>query len=164
MEKLRAVPAYQTAMIYVYIEANLSFVTANRIKAIVNKPCFYPIQVQSFDPSTEERAGVWTGEVEKQLYTIELQRALADGALYYASNFVTQGDVKEVKSEVKEQLENFRREVTLVNGKMKVVYTGKTGTRKDDLCLVVQMLLHWSRENRLSDEYAQAATANGWRL
>jgi hypothetical protein len=161
---LRANPRYKAAVVYVYVEANMSFVTANRIKNIIDKPVYYPTIVAQYDPKGESRYGVWSGPEEKEMYADELKRALADGQLCYAEHFVSQ-DGAAVKSELKDQMEVFRRELKVSpTGKKTYVYTGKSNGRKDDLCIVLQMLLYWSKYTRESSEYANAATQNGWRI
>lgn len=163
LSRIREDDRYHHALIYVYIEANLSFVTARDIGRICSQPQFFPVVVKSFDSTKDERDGVWTGEAEKQMYTSEMKRALADGALSYADNFLSQ--TENVQAEVQAQLEVFRRDVKLTEGctKPKITYTGKSNGRKDDLCLVLQMLLYWSRVQRESAEYLTAAASNGWR-
>lgn len=163
MTKLRNDSRYRHAVIFVYIEANMSFVTASQIRDIVMQPCFYPVIVQTYDQSKEQRTGVWTGPPEKELYANELKRALADGAISFADQFLTENPA--VRSELRDQLEVFRREVKMSpQGKRTVEFTGKSPGRKDDLCIVLQMLLYWSRVMRESGEYMQMAEANGWRL
>jgi hypothetical protein len=151
-------------VIYVYIEANLSFVSANQIKQLIEPQSLYPIVVKSFDPKNDGRCGVWTGDTEKELYAIEMQRALSDGALVYADSFITSDD--HMREEVRAQLEVYRREVRVTpgTGKLKVIYTGKSHGRKDDVAIVMQMLLYWSRVTRESTEYMEAAESNGWRM
>jgi hypothetical protein len=163
LQNIRDDPRYNTAVIYVYIEANMSFLTANKVKEIVEHPRFYPVLVQSFDPTTDARAGVWTGPDEKYLYAEEMKRALADGALVYAARFISSDE--SIKPEIVKQLEVYRREAKVsASGKRTIEYTGKSLGRKDDVCIVMQMLLHWSRLMRNSDEYQKAAELNGWRL
>lgn len=164
LRKLRATETYRTAVIFMYIEANMSYITANQMRTIAEKPEFYPMHVETFDPTTEERAGVWTGEDEKHLYALEMKSVLLNGALWYASDFITSDPINALKTEVREQMGHFRREFKMMpNGKLKVTYTGKSNNRKDDVCIVIQMLLHWSKETRESQTYMDAAAANGWR-
>jgi hypothetical protein len=163
LTRLREDARYQNAVIYVYIEANMSWVTANDIKKVVEQPRFYPVIVRSYDTSPEQKPGVHTGQPEKEMYSRDLQRALGDGQLCYADRFIS--DDPNVKQELRSQMEVYRREVEVgPNGKLKSNFTGKSNGRKDDLCMVVQMLLYWSRLERESAEYVHAATANGWRL
>jgi hypothetical protein len=163
LTKLRSDSRYKNALIYVYIEANMSYIDANEVRKVLEQPQFYPVIVKSFDPTTEERAGVWTGPPEKQLYAMELKRALSDALLVYADNLITNDPG--VKTEIKNQLEVFRRDVKITpQGKRTIEYTGKSSNRKDDMCLVLQMMLYWSNEMRESHEYIKASETNGWRL
>jgi hypothetical protein len=164
LSDLRADPRYMYAVIYVYIEANLSWVTANDMARLCMQPRFYPVIVQSFDTSKDMRYGVWTGPAEKEMYTNEMKRALSDGAIAYADDFISSD--REVKSEVRSQLEVYRRSVKFTEGseKASVTYTGKSSGRKDDLAIVLQMLLYWSRVVRCSSEYAEASVLNGWKF
>jgi hypothetical protein len=161
---IRKDPRYQGAVIYVYIEANLNYIGANRIKNLLSLPAFYPLRVQHFDPSTEQKAGVYTGEVQKEQYIEETKRALSEGALCYAENFISNDP--DIKTEISQQLEAYRADVKTdpLTHKRTVYHTGKSAGKKDDCALVVQMMLYWSRLFRDSHEYAEAAESNGWRL
>lgn len=164
MMRIRQDPRYAFAVIFVYIEANLSWVTANDMARLCMQQRFYPTIVKSYDTTKAQRYGVWTGESEKEMYSNEMKRALGDGAIAYADDFISQ-DVN-VKSEVRSQLEVYRRNVKFVEGseKARVTYTGKSSGRRDDLAIVLQMLLYWSRYNRSSREYLQTAAENGWKF
>lgn len=153
-------------MIYVYIEANLSWVTANDIANICLHKDNYPIQVMSYDPTKDQRFGVWTGKSEKEWYAREMKQALASGTLMYAEDFITaEPKAVAIKGEIRDQLQLYRRIVTYKDGddQPTVTYSGKGGGRKDDLAIVLQMLLWWSKLNRASHEYKEAAHHNGWK-
>lgn len=162
MKALRKDPRYKNAMIYVHIEANLSYLTANKTKDMVDKSEFYPVYCTQFNPSKDATTGVWSGEVEKAMYVQAMQYALSDGSLEYAADFITNDET--IKGEAKNQLESYRRDVKLLpNGKQSVSYSGKGSNKKDDVCIVMQMLLYWGRYTRDTHEYIQAAQTNGWR-
>jgi len=161
---IRKDPRYRSAVIFVYIEANLNYIGANRIKNLLSLPAFYPVVFQHFDPSTECKVGVYTGEKEKIMYVEEAKRALSDGSLCYTENFLTNDP--DIKTEIKNQFEAYRADVRLnaVTKKRTVDHTGKSAGKKDDCALVIQMLLYWSHLFRDSDEYAKTAERNGWRI
>lgn len=164
--KHRQDPRYANAMIYVYIEANLSWVTANDIAKLCLQPRFYPVQVMRYDPKPTQFYGVWTGASEKQMYVELTQKSLSSGQLCYAENFITaEPQTNLIKAEIRSQLEMYRRVVTFKEGddQPKITYTGKSPGRKDDLAIVVQMLMYWSRLLRSSKEYIDTATMNGWK-
>lgn len=165
LTQLRADPRYQYALIYVYIEANLSWVTAHDLAQLCMQQKYYPVLVKSYDTTKENRYGVWTGETEKEMYVMEMRRALNEGALCYAED-LNSSEPAAIKKDVMGQLEVYRRNVKYTEGseKVKVSYTGKSSGRKDDLAIILQMLLYWSHVTRCSHEYLEAASANGWKF
>jgi hypothetical protein len=160
---LRNDARYRRAVIYAYVENNSSFTNANEVRRVLEQPRFYPVVVKSFDSKKEQRYGVWTGAAEKEMYALEMKRALGDGRLCYADKFISRD--KGMKTEILSQLEHYRKELKVSpSGKKTYEYTGKGGGRKDDVCIVLQMILYWSMLERQTPEYMHAAEENGWRL
>jgi hypothetical protein len=164
LRKLRSIAQYANAVMFVYIEANLSWVTANTLAGVAQAGEFYPCIVKKYDPKNKGRFGVWTQEAEKEKMCHETKHVMADGALYYAEHFFSETAPLTIQQEIKAQLEVYRRNIRLSDsGKVTIEYTGKSTNRKDDLAIVIQLLLYWSRYNRESTEYQQEKQSNSWR-
>ena len=155
---------YPRALIFEYIEANLSYLGANRMANITRRISPHNIRVESKDPTPKARDGIWTGENEKYQYATAIAHALSVGSLCYADDscFVSRNPV-EVKDKFEKQLAQFRR-ITSPNPnpafqKAKVTYSGEG---KDDTVIVCGMCLYFSFDKRNSEEYNQIAQASGF--
>lgn len=166
--KLRSIRQYANAFIYVYIEANMSFIGADFLHNLISVPEFAPLEVVSEDKTSLQRPGVWTGETEKEFYAKTLQHVLSDGMLSYAHDdqFVSQDPVN-VKNLLVQQLRTYRKETKLVGdpafGKLRVSYSGKSSGKKDDMSMVLQIALGQANKKRISADYRATAEAHGWR-
>jgi len=167
--RTRSMRVYRDALIFIAIEANMSFITADMLAGFFQNPRFGRIEVLSLDPKKHQRPGVWTGENEKERYAESMERALANGTLCYAREQA--GDPAKwplVKQEFQSQLGSFRREVDPAKdpmfGRNKITFTGKAGNgKKDDLVLATQIALYHLEWLKTTDRFQDMATAQGWR-
>lgn len=155
---------YPRALIFDYIEANMSFVEADRMANICKKISPHNIRIESQDPKGKGRSGIWTGENEKYQYATAIRHSLTVGSICYADDscFISR-DVIKAKEKFENQLGTFRR-ITSPNTnpafkKAKVTYSGEG---KDDTVIVCGMCMYFSYEKRNSKEYEQIAQAAGF--
>lgn len=160
--KLRDNPAYQKALIVVYIEANMSFITADEIATEFQKPIFEPIIFERRDDKKKGRVGIWTGPSTKEQMHSQMKEALTSNSLFYARSFIS-SDEKKQKEQFEKEVGNFRleKEASLVPWRIvKIFYTGKS-SGKDDLCITVQMALYWSKLRRDDPAFIDYCRARG---
>ena len=166
--RTRSYRTYRDSHIFVFIEANMSFISADMIANFMRNPRFGSVEAVSLDPKNKQRYGVWTGEVEKERYAEAMERALANGSLCYASEQVGDPDKWEAnKKAFEEQTGWYRREVDEAKNpafnKNKVTFTGKSSGRKDDMTIVVQLLLYHLERLKTSVRFCDMAREYGWR-
>lgn len=155
---------YPRALIFLAIEANMSFVDTDRIGKIARKISPFNMRVTCQDPKGKGRTGVWTGENEKGMYANSIRDALVSKTLFYVedSKFVSANAAK-TQLQFEKQLQVFRRIVKpAVNkafDKPKITYSGEG---KDDLVIACGMCLHFSYEIRCSEEYNNIAQSSGF--
>ncbi len=166
--KARSYRTYRDAHIFLFIEANMSFISADMLATFLQNPRFGSVEAVSLDPKNKNRYGVWTGETEKERYADSMERALANGQLCYSSemtgNAVT---LPQNKMALEQQLGWFRREVLEPKnpafGKNKVVFTGKSAGKKDDMVLALQIALYHLEKLKMTQRFIEMARMNGWR-
>ena len=145
--KLMHHPRYRQCRIRVYIEANMSFIDADRVADRLRLPCFAGrIEVVRFD--SKGRYGIWTTPDKKECYAMQLQISIPRARFAHGDDFLSQVDDGH-KPEVFKQLKNFRREVEAPkNGASsgalhyRTHITGKSTGEKDDWAMVYGILLH----------------------
>jgi hypothetical protein len=139
---------YKQCIIRVYIEANMSFIDADRVaKRLTILPIFQGrIEVVRFDD--HGRYGIWTSKDKKECYAMQLQISIPRARFVNDKEFLSQ-DEGGHKKEVFKQLKAFRKEVEEPkNGSSstalfyKCSYTGKSTGEKDDWAMVYGILLH----------------------
>lgn len=154
IRNLRKIKEYQNAYIEVFIESNMSWISAdavaeeflkidNRINIVVGD-------------RQKQRYGVHTGETEKQVYSEGLQPILMENRIHFA-DVIASEDFEKRKSELLDQLKCFRRIVRTSNdpefGKNKFTYTGKSSGQKDDLGFVIQMTSYLMHKFRCDEHF-----------
>lgn len=163
IQNLRNVPQFAEAFIFVYIEANMSWLSADMVARILMQ--FDRVVVAQKDPSPQNRFGVWTGPSEKENYASGLQRVLVDDLLCFADVMIGANQEKDVK-ELMDQLAVYRKEIKaptdLMHGSHKIAYGAKSHGRKDDLALALQICLYWMSLTRIDPEFLQLAAQHGW--
>jgi hypothetical protein len=163
IERLREYPEYAEAYIEVFVESNLSYLSAN---AVANMVMSYP-RVNVAREDKLGRYGVHTGEAEKENYAKGLGIIMMDNMLHFAHH-VASVDWKENRMGLIDQLRVFRREV--IESKSpgfsnpKVCYTGKSHGRKDDLVLALQIALYWMAKKRGDLDFIAKYNAKGVRV
>lgn len=148
---------YQRAVIFLYIEANMSYLTADRM-AEAAKSVSSDIRIVCRDSKGLGRPGVVTGENEKRLYTDAISEALSSEALVYAKDFISDNTAQN-QAKFEEQLQLFRRVVKVSTddnafAKAKVTWSG---LGHDDTVMCVGIMLLFSRLTRQSPEYQKEA-------
>ncbi len=183
--KLRDVPAYQDAIIFMGIESNYGgALSANRIAAIFQPnlldaaQCAYhreltggrklgPIYIYNKDMDGGGDAGLWTGEAQKQGGAEQLLISLRRGNLRFARHFVTQDKKgpEAMQLKIKDQMKKFRKQpkpMTDPNFQTpKFTYTGKTNGGKDDLIICMQLNMYWTAVLQTSGQYRRICTNLG---
>lgn len=170
VQGLRDHPALGRAVIVLIIEANMSYIGADQVARLLQRTELRPIYVVSRDPSHKARPGVWTGENEKQLYALELERVLANNSLRRLQTLVHRdpAHANQKWEQLVRQIGMFRRTVQNpldeVFQKFRVAFSGKGGGNADDLVLALQMALHWGSDVRRDPQFRAAAETQGWDL
>lgn len=150
---LRAHPRYRRCVIRVYIEANMSWLCADRIaRTLLTTPGLMggAIEVVRYDPKNGERFGTWTTNTSKERWKNDLRRSI--GTLQFATpvDFIGQSQTLEQHREALcQQMLEFRRVVKFSSDKPeqrmeispRITYTGKSVGKKDDrvssLCIAM---------------------------
>jgi hypothetical protein len=167
MRSLCEHPQYRAAVKWVFIEANMSFIGADEI----SEECLAfgdRIMVESRDPTTRGRPGVWTGPHEKEAYAWLMRDAIAARTVVFAEQMVG-SDLHTHRNALLDQLKNFRMERRdpddAAFGKSKYTYTSKTSAGdKDDLVLAAQIGHYWGKLKREDETTKEWARALGYRL
>jgi hypothetical protein len=166
LKSLRAVKAYQGAHIYLFIEANMSWLSADFVAGYTRQHDDN-LSVVSADASKHHRPGVWTGPTEKENYTAALISLLQDNRLYFAKN-TTSERLAEHQLDLKRQLTVFRKEIKApvdqVFGRFTVAFSGKAPGKKDDLVLALQICLYWMGRQRGNTDFLAYAKSRHWRV
>lgn len=159
---------YKQCIIRVYIEANMSFIDADRVAKRLALPIFQGrIEVVRFDD--HGRYGIWTSKDKKECYAMQLQISIPRARFVNDHEFLTQNLEDGHKKEVFKQLKSFRKEIEEPkNGAMssslyyKCSYTGKSVGEKDDWAMVYGILLHhmW-RDVSMNEAFLQKCERGG---
>ncbi len=159
---IRAQTMYRNALIYLYIEANMSWITADYVAGLTRRDG--NIVVASHDSSKYQRYGVVTGAAEKENYAATLIRLLMDNLLYLAERIIG-AQVKEDVANLLNQFGLFRREVRapvdVAHGKWIFSWTGKSPGKKDDLILALMICIYWMERQLQTDEHREWARQFG---
>ena len=171
---IRTNPLYRKSLIVVFIEAQADYVHANRLSVEFRSGRYQPIMFESKDPSDKGRVGVRSGPAEKFLYVQKLQAVLSDGNLCWGEPMIPPHHVDnnnknnrfgDCKLQLVEQLKRYRRVVSTPDdvafGKYKETYTGKSSGEKDDLCMALQICLHYSQLRRNDKSFTDLCVLRG---
>ncbi len=169
---------YPSSLFVNIVESNLSFVDAERVANTIHNPPCYTIRK---DPKKKNRVGVFLDELMKKTYADDLKFALAQGTLRRSRWLVptleqwasTQDDTTLIHSQINIDDIKPRSEtaMSMLDTQMgdyqkitkypkdmrwqsiKVSYSGKTGGKKDDLIIGLQMAVTWRRIMMVDDEF-----------
>jgi hypothetical protein len=165
MRALRKLPDMEGVCLIVYIEANMSWIEADRLSLLCTQPALQPVIVESRDPKGKHRAGVVTDEHNKVGYVSGLQCLLQEQRITYAQDIASR-DVHECKKELETQMRAFKRAVKVPDQpehqKYHVALTGKGYGRKDDLVMALMMACYWSFVTIHDSAFADSCTKRGW--
>lgn len=168
--KLRANPKTARSLIVLFIEANMSYVEANRLRELLLQPRFAPVQVISRDSTKQDRAGIITTEESKRQMADDLEKTMKAERLVYWRDFVTQlSTQQEAKAEIETQLLAYRRDARPSKDPARtrpiITYSGKNGgNTRDDQCMALQIALNEGRKMRESHEFIDMCRAKHWRF
>ncbi len=152
-----------------FIEANADYVHANRLSVEFSASEFQPILFECKDPADKGRVGVRSGAAEKFLYVQQLTSVLVDRTLCWNDRLFApfREDTRfgDTKTQLVEQLKRYRRVISTPDdvafGKFKESYTGKSAGEKDDLCMSLQICLHYSRVKRNDSSFRDFCQCRG---
>jgi len=155
---------FQSSHIFIYIESNMSFITADWISHKCRAREFQPVHVESKDKSDLHRPGVWTGANEKHLYAEHLKVLLNNDSLDVYRHLCGAHAKKDFAT-LLEQMKVYRKEIKPAETPFqapKVTHGGKSEGKKDDLVMTLQMVHYWATLNRKSERYRLMAHNYGW--
>ena len=163
---LRKIHEYRDAIIFLYIESNMSFLSADGVceMFISDAERFGPMIPVSDRKQDDGRYGVWSGQFEKEAYAIGLMYAMSDGTIDYAEHIACSNLIP-TKALLEDQMRALRRETKQATDSaynpVKVVFTGKSHNTRDDLVMALQIALHNMRKQIRSDKFLHWAKSQG---
>lgn len=154
---------YPRAVILVFIEANSSFIDADRIHkqlAVADKFGIDMIRVQRYDPKGKNnRFGIWTTQDTKDAYVDQIRRFYG-GMRFVESNAWITNDSDEMINIQKfyEQCKNFHREIEEpakqgTQDFYKSFWTGKGQGKRDDLIMALGIALYYMDKKQTEPEF-----------
>lgn len=158
---LRQYDQYRDAVIFIYAEANMSWVVVDQIRQLLHENAHIVGQheVVTF---RDIRPGVITTEATKEAFVEHAKALFQNGLVRYSTLMVGMEDMNGIRRDFEEQLRIFNRSVKapadISTGKHQVVYSGKSGSTKDDLIMAFYLFCWWGFEYEKSAKFqAQAA-------
>jgi hypothetical protein len=159
---IRATQSGRTALLVVYIEANMTWVWADRIAALLN--VYQPLHIISLDKSESERPGVTTTQRSKESGVIRLQEALASQSIRFAANMVSDDAPKHRRLLCDEGL-GYRYHVKppkdLKFGKTTATMSGKAPGVKDDCITALHQNMERSSTTRRDPKFVAYCESQG---
>jgi len=176
ISSIRRHPRYRHSVVYVIVESNMTYIGADAIRHFLEETCprTHAINVQplvvvkDFDTTDKGRVGVFTGDLEKELYASKLTEVMEEGRLLLSDEFIKphSEDTPQVLAALYEQLSNYMLEIKTphdrVFGEAKRKFTGKVGGAFDDLAMLAQMLNFWGKKTMETDGFRKNCVQNGW--
>lgn len=154
--KLRSLACFRSAVFYIYIESNMSWVGADRLACILQDDIYQPVHIECSDRSGKHKSGVWTDGPNKEQMVHLLNQSLAENSLVFA-RAITGSAPERDRIELIKQLEMYRKDVKepldLVRGTTRISYSGKSPGVKDDLAMTLQICLYWSQRKIRDTRY-----------
>jgi len=166
-DRLEKIPEYQNAYVFVYIESNMSYISADRFQRGLKNRGHGSLTLEFVDrdPQGKGRAGVRTEDNVKEAMVLDLKRDLSNGAIQLARSFVS-ADENNILNKLQRQLKQFRKVPRgthdPANGKISFRFTGKMSGQPDDIAFCLMMTNYYGRITQLSEQYRHMAAANGW--
>lgn len=157
---------YAHCHVRVEIEANMSFIDADRITKWLSEPQFGSIQVVSRDPRGLGRPGHWTTEHTKRCWVEELKK-FVELYTFCDSSYWIGRKREENQAELLQQLAHFREEIIApANDEGKALFykralTGKSPGRKDDIVCALGMGLYYMYKSQSDPLFLQMCERDG---
>lgn len=154
---------YTRSYIVVYFESNMSFIDSDRwARHLETQPHLIGrLEFARKDPMG--RVGVWTTHAMKIAFAQELQKTVP--TMTIATDFLTQSGDDDILAEMLTQFRQFRREVLAPKGDgmatlfNKIVITGKSPGKKDDLVMAVCIAIYNAFADRFCPMFQQKMRA-----
>ena len=169
MKQVRANAKFKKSMIFLYIEANMSWLTSDDYSLELEKH-YKPLTIVRQDPKkapegTLPRAGVITTRAEKERYVSHLQHLLSMGNLRISKDLISQ-QPNGIVDKFIQQLNEFKRTVTPPKNpnsdRYEITIGGKGIDSKDDLVFAVMIGCVFAMVRRQTLEYRALKNAFGW--
>ncbi len=155
---------YRNALVVIYIEANMSWLDADRISELVTGGSLEPVYVESRDSQPEHRPGVITTHAGKENYAAMLQMQLSTGNVRFARTMISQNLVAN-KFKLVNQWQKYRRDIKtpndLVHGKFTSSLSGKSAGSPDDLAMSSQIGLTFLCQTLVDPEFRRYCATMG---
>ena len=173
LQALQDHPLYSGATKFDFIEANMSYISANLVASWCREAKYGHHVVESRDSSPRGREGVWTGAYEKEAMAWKLRERLGNDTLCYALDMLNQTEqpasIERHKTMLTAQLRQYRMERVepsdVTFGKYKYAYTGKTaGGEKDDMYMALVLGDYWGDIKRSEPAHRAWAQGHGFTL
>lgn len=162
-------PEYNNAYCFVYIESNMSYITADLYQNIIRERGASNLHVEFVDrdPHNRGRAGVRTEDTTKEAMVLDLRRELSNGGIQLARSFVSSNEPV-VLDKLQRQLKAFRKVPRSTHnpdaGVISFRYSGKGTGQPDDLAFILMSTAYYSRSQVFTEHYQKMARLNGWMI
>jgi hypothetical protein len=160
---------YRDSLVIVYVEGNSGWFNCTDLQTLFrNRPrIFGYTEFQLFKDNKDVAPGVWTTDEFKEKYAYYLRIKMSGGQLRWAHELVGAEDrMKEERKKMYDQLAFYRKEIkeSIAPGFIpdKAVYTGKSGGRRDDLCMALQIGLYQMQMKRDDPAFQARVAKEGW--
>jgi hypothetical protein len=170
-DALEAVPAFRNAHVFVYIENNSSFITADAIQTAIQQRGTTSLHIHFVNRDQLGRAGVRTDDNLKEAMMFQLSRDLSRGAIRIARDFVScsVNDPEIVVMKLAHQLKSFQkvpRQTQYKPGRQE--HTGYRITGKkvgpDDIGFTLMHANYMAALEIVGAQYQRMAQMFGWGL
>jgi hypothetical protein len=166
--QLRRSPRYQSALVVIYVESNHGPFDAKSLMGYVddNRSIFGPVEFQNREEKKEVLPGVITTHNHKEMFANLARHELANGHVLFADEMIGVPErLVQHKAELLDQFRNYHKDIKLAIepgfGTDKVTYTGKTGGKRDDMCMAFQIGLYHMHAKRDDDRFVARCRNEG---
>ena len=147
---------FPMALFVMYIESNAHHIHSDRISSIIGNPDYvdYFGKVLFARPVKKDHRdliGIRTTHTKKIMYAKQLREYLQNETIFFCDTVTTSAEnVVTLKKKLIKQMGMYRRDVKMPSDPLrtenrKVTFSGKGATAKDDLIMVLQILLFHAR-------------------
>lgn len=162
---MRRDPRYSDCHMRVFIEANMSFTTAQGVHDLLKSSALFGnVDVVRFDPKGKDRPGVWTSKDAKHAYCLEIGAHIEHT---YFTQQTCSSNAPAVLAEFYKQLGFFHEELLEPAGGAetalfrKSVLTGKGQGKKDDLFMAFGICIYHLLRSQSNVEFRNRCDAMG---